>query len=143
VQPTHATSDGPWAGDRLGPERIGHAYAYKDLLQELGLLALGTDFPVEGIDPLQTFRSAVLRQAADGWPEGGYHVENALSREEALRGMTLWNALATFTENEVGTLEAGKRADFTVLDRDLLTVPADQLKRAKVRATFVNGERVH
>jgi predicted amidohydrolase YtcJ len=143
VQPTHATSDGPWAGDRLGPERIGHAYAYKDLLQELGLLALGTDFPVEGIDPLQTFRSAVLRQAADGWPEGGYHVENALSREEALRGMTLWNALATFTEKEVGTLEAGKRADFTVLDRDLLTVPADQLKRAKVRATFVNGERVH
>lgn len=142
VQPTHATSDGPWAGDRLGPERITHAYAYKDLLNTLGLLALGTDFPVEGIDPLQTYRSAVLRQAADGWPEGGYHPENALSPLEALRGMTIWNALATFTETDLGTIEVGKRADLTVVDRDLATSSPEGLRKAKVVATFVNGERV-
>lgn len=143
VQPTHATSDGPWAGERLGPERIGHAYAYKDLLNTLGLLALGTDFPVEGIDPLQTYRSAVLRQAADGWPEGGYHTENALTPLETLRGMTIWNALATFTEQDLGTIEVGKRADLTVVDRDLATSGPEGLRKAKVVATFVNGERVH
>jgi predicted amidohydrolase YtcJ len=143
VQPTHAISDGPWAGERLGPERIAHAYAYKDLLNTLGLLALGTDFPVEGIDPLQTYRSAVLRQAADGWPEGGYHTENALSPMETLRGMTLWNALATFTEQDLGTIEVGKRADLTVVDRDLATSSPEGLGKAKVVATFVNGERVH
>lgn len=143
VQPTHATSDGPWADERLGPERITHAYAYKDLLNTLGLLALGTDFPVEGIDPLQTYRSAVLRQAADGWPEGGYHPENALSPLEALRGMTIWNALATFTEKDLGTIEVGKRADLTVVDRDLTNSGPEGLRKAKVVATFVNGERVH
>ncbi|MFN9327513.1 MAG: amidohydrolase [Flavobacteriales bacterium] len=143
VQPTHATSDGPWAGERLGPERIAHAYAYKDLLKTLGLLALGTDFPVEGIDPLQTYRSAVLRQAADGWPESGYHTENALTPLETLRGMTIWNALATFTEQDLGTIEVGKRADLTVVDRDLATSSPEGLGKAKVVATFVNGERVH
>jgi predicted amidohydrolase YtcJ len=143
VQPTHATSDGPWAGERLGPERIAHAYAYKDLLRTLGLLALGTDFPVEGIDPLQTYRSAVLRQAADGWPESGYHTENALTPLETLRGMTIWNALATFTEQDLGTIEVGKRADLTVVDRDLATSSPEGLGKAKVVATFVNGERVH
>ena len=142
VQPTHATSDGPWAVHRLGPERITHAYAYEDLRRTMGMLALGTDFPVEGIDPLQTFRSAVLRRSAEGWPDNGYHMENALSREDALRGMTIWNAIASFTENEVGSLEVGKFADFVVLDRDLLTVHADHLRNARVVATFVNGEQV-
>jgi predicted amidohydrolase YtcJ len=142
VQPTHATSDGPWAGERLGPERIAHAYAYEDLRRTMGLLALGTDFPVEGIDPLQTFRSAVLRQDANGWPEGGYHMENALSRADALRGMTIWNAIASFTENEVGSLEQGKFADLVVLDRDLLKTDPGGLRKVKVLATFVAGERV-
>lgn len=143
VQPTHATSDGPWAGDRLGPARIGHAYAYKDLLGQLGLLALGTDFPVEGIDPLQTFRSAVLRRSADGWPEGGYATDNALTGTEALQGMTIWNAVATFTEDAVGSLEPGKWADLTVLDRDPLSATPEQLGKARVVATFVAGEQVH
>ena len=143
VQPTHATSDGPWAGDRLGPERITHAYAYKDLLNTLGLLALGTDFPVEGIDPLQTYRSAVLRQAADGWPEGGYHPENALSPLEALRGMTIWNALATFTETDLGTIEVGKRADFTAFDVDLMTAPFADIPKGKAVLTVVDGEVVY
>lgn len=142
VQPTHATSDGPWAGERLGPERIAHAYAYEDLRRTMGLLALGTDFPVEDIDPLQTFRSAVLRQSATGWPEDGYQKENALSPLDALRGMTIWNAIATFTEKEVGSLEVGKFADLVVLDRDLLNSSPEALRRAKVLATFVQGERV-
>lgn len=142
VQPTHATSDGPWAVERLGPDRTPHAYAYEGLRRSMGLLALGTDFPVEGIDPLQTFRSAVLRQAPDGWPEGGYQMENALSRMDALRGMTIWNAIATFTEDDLGSLEVGKRADLTIVDRDLLKMEADGLRRARVVATFVDGERV-
>lgn len=142
VQPTHATSDGPWADERLGTERIGHAYAYEDLRKTLGILALGTDFPVEGIDPLQTFRSAVLRTDAKGDPAEGYHLENALSRTDALRGMTIWNAVASFTETDLGSLEQGKRADFVVLDRDLEKADAAGLKKAKVLATYVNGEAV-
>ncbi len=142
VQPTHATSDGPWAEDRVGPERIKHAYAYDELRKTMGLLALGTDFPVEGIDPLQTFRSAVFRTDRDGTPSGGYHVEQALSAEAALNGMTIWNAIASFTENDLGTLEVGKKADFVVLDRDLLKVDAEQAMKAKVKATFLAGEQV-
>jgi len=142
VQPTHATSDGPWAQDRLGPQRINDAYAYEDLRRIMGLLALGTDFPVEGIDPLQTYRSAVLRQSADGWPEGGYQMGNALSRLDALRGMTIWNAIASFSENELGSLEKGKRADFTVVSADLEKATPEQLRLAKVTGTWVNGEKV-
>ncbi|MBL7953000.1 MAG: amidohydrolase [Flavobacteriales bacterium] len=138
VQPTHATSDGPWAEDRLGAERIGHAYAYEDLRKTMGLLALGTDFPVEGIDPLQTFRSAVFRTDMKGEPAGGYHAENALSAEDALRGMTIWNAISTFWENDLGALEAGKRADFVVVDRPLTKDTGSA--KAKVLATFINGE---
>jgi predicted amidohydrolase YtcJ len=142
VQPTHATSDGPWAEDRLGPERVRSAYAYEDLRKTMGMVALGTDFPVEGIDPLQTFRSAVFRTDRAGEPDGGYQPENALSAMDALRGMTIWNAIASFTEQEVGTLEVGKRADLVVVDRDLLKVVQQTAQGAKVRATFVNGEQV-
>ena len=147
VQPTHATSDGPWAGDRLGPLRINNAYAYQRLLKLNGLLALGTDFPVEAIDPLATFYAAVERtpkalpstDAPNIYP---YMPEQALSRLDALRGMTIWNAIAAFEEADKGTLEVGKFADFTVVDGDLLTVKPDLLRKAKVTATFVNGERV-
>ncbi len=142
VQPAHGTSDGPWAADRLGPVRITHAYAYEDLRKTMGMVALGTDFPVEDIDPLQTFRSAVLRQSAAGWPEGGYRMDNALSRLDALRGMTIWNAVATFTEQDLGTLEPGKFGDFVVLDRDLVKSDAESLRKTKVLATYVGGERV-
>lgn len=143
VQPTHATSDGPWAERRLGPARITHAYAYEELRKTMGLVALGTDFPVEGIDPLQTFRSAVYRTDADGKPHGGYYMESALTPLDALRGMTIWNALSTFTETEVGSLEVGKRADITVLDGDLLKLDAAGAAKVRVKATFVNGEQVH
>ncbi|MBX2984066.1 MAG: amidohydrolase [Flavobacteriales bacterium] len=142
VQPTHATSDMLWAVDRLGPERLANAYANKRLMQQNGMLALGTDFPVEGIDPLKTFYAAVIRKNDAGIPPEGFQMKDALSREEALRGMTIWNALATFTEKDLGSLEVGKRADFTVLDRDLLQTEEDQLLKAKVLATYVNGEAV-
>ncbi|MDQ3102014.1 MAG: amidohydrolase [Bacteroidota bacterium] len=141
VQPTHATSDGPWAIDRIGPDRIKNAYAYEDLRKTMGLVALGTDFPVEGIDPLQTFRSAVLRKNSNVAAQG-YQTDNALSRENALRGMTIWNAIGTFTEKDLGTLETGKLADLVVIDRDLLEVPEDLLWQARVIATFINGEEM-
>ncbi|MCB0792736.1 MAG: amidohydrolase [Flavobacteriales bacterium] len=142
VQPTHATSDAPWAEARLGPDRIRTAYAYAGLSGQLGLLALGTDFPVEAIDPLGTFRSAVFRVDAEGRPHGGYRMEEALSDMQALRGMTIWNAIATFTENDLGSLEAGKWADFVVLDQDLIGTTLERLSRTHVTATFIAGEQV-
>ncbi|HRF79986.1 MAG TPA: amidohydrolase [Flavobacteriales bacterium] len=140
VQPTHATSDGPWAETRLGPERIKHAYAYKDLRKTMGLLALGTDFPVEGIDPLATFRAAVDRQDGAGWPEGGYMPMNALSVGDALRGMTIWNAIATFTEKDLGSLEPGKWADFVIMEGELIAGRGN--RKTKVSETYLAGERV-
>lgn len=142
MQPTHATSDMAWAGDRLGPERLANAYALNRLMQQNGMIALGTDFPVEGIDPLKTFEAAVFRQNDKGQPEGGFQMGDALSREQALRGMTTWNALATFTEEQLGSLEPGKEADFVVLDRDLMTMSKEHLRQAKVVATFIKGEKV-
>lgn len=142
VQPTHATSDMLWAIDRLGPERLANAYANKRLMQQNGMVALGTDFPVEGISPLKTFYAAVVRKNVDGVPAGGFQMKDALSRMDALRGMTIWNALTTFTEKDLGTLEVGKFADFIVVDRDLMKVSEEDLLKAKVIATYINGEAV-
>lgn len=142
VQPTHATSDMYWAELRLGRNRLRRAYAYKDLLAQNGMLALGTDFPVEGISPINTFYAATVRKDAKGYPEGGFLPENALSREEALMGMTLWAALSNFEEEQKGSLTVGKLADFTVLDRDLRTVPDDQILNTEFRQTWINGELV-
>lgn len=141
VQPTHATSDMYWAEERLGPERIAHAYAYQDLLQLHGWLPLGTDFPVEDISPLKTFYAAVFRQDSAGYPAGGFQMENALSREQALRGMTLWAAKAAFEEEEKGSLEAGKQADLVVLDQDLMTAEGATILQTRVLATYVGGQR--
>lgn len=143
VQPTHATSDMYWAGDRLGSKRIKDAYAYKQLLKENGWLPLGTDFPVEDISPFKTFAAAVFRQDAKGFPAGGYQMENALSRQEALRGMTIWAAKANFEENEKGSLEKGKFADFIILDKDLLHSDAKEVFQTLVRATYIGGEKVY
>ena len=142
VQPTHATSDMLWADERLGAQRLAHAYAYKQLLRQNGMIALGTDFPVEGISPINTFYSAVFRMNDEGVPEGGFQMADALTRQEALRGMTIWNAIASFTEKDLGSLEVGKLADFVVLDRDILTVTGPLVKKTKVVATYVNGERM-
>ncbi|MBC7902278.1 MAG: amidohydrolase [Gemmatimonadaceae bacterium] len=143
VQPTHGTSDMYWAADRLGPERVKGAYAFNDLLKENGWIPLGTDFPVEDISPFKTFYAAVVRKDAKGWPAGGFQKENALTREAALRGMTIWAAKANFEEHEKGSLEAGKMADFILLDRDLMTAAPGDLLQAKVLSTFLGGEKVY
>lgn len=142
VQPTHATSDMYWAGDRLGPERVKGAYAFKQLLQQNGWIPLGTDFPVEDISPFKTFYAAVIRRDAKGWPDNGYQTENALTREEALRGMTIWAAKANFEETEKGSLEKGKLADFIILDNDIMKAGEKELLQINVLKTFIGGEKV-
>lgn len=143
VQPTHATSDMYWAEDRLGPDRIKGAYAYKRLLDEAGIVALGTDFPVEKVSPFLTFYAAVSRQDTENYPEGGFMKDQALTREETLKGMTIWAAYANFEENEKGSIEPGKYADFVILDRDLMEVDIHKVPDTKVIGTFINGEQVY
>ncbi|MEN9701114.1 MAG: hypothetical protein RIR55_429 [Bacteroidota bacterium] len=143
VQPTHGTSDMYWAGDRLGAERMKGAYAYKQLLDQNNWIPLGTDFPVEEINPFKTFLAAVVRKDAKGYPAEGFQMENALTREQTIKGMTIWAAKANRMEKEVGSLEVGKKADFIMLDKDLMKVAPDSILKVKVLKTFVNGERVH
>ena len=139
VQPTHATSDMYWAEDRLGPERVKGAYAYKDLLNKAGMVALGTDFPVEQVSPFLTFYAAVARQDTQQYPEGGYQMENALSREETLKGMTIWAAYSNFEETEKGSIEPGKFADFVLLSNDIMTMPIHEVPNLKAEKVFVGG----
>ncbi len=141
VQPTHATSDMYWAGERLGPVRIKGAYAFKQLLQQNGWIPLGTDFPVEDISPFKTFLAAVFRVDANGFPNGGFQPENALTREEAIRGMTIWAAKADNLETEIGSLEPGKKADFIMLDKDLMTIGQGEILQTKVLATYLEGRK--
>ena len=143
VQPTHATSDMYWAEERLGKERERGAYAFNDLLQQNGWIPLGTDFPVEDINPLKTFYAASIRKDAKGWPENGYQIENALSRQNTLKGMTIWAARSNFEEQEKGSLETGKYADFIILDRDLMVAPESEILSIIVLKTFVSGEKVY
>lgn len=143
VQPTHATSDMYWAEQRLGAERLKGAYAYKQLLKQNGWIPLGTDFPVENINPLLTFYAATVRADAKDFPKGGFQVENALTPEEALRGMTIWAAKANFEEHEKGSLEKGKLADFVMLDHDILKSTPQNILKTKVLKTYLNGEKVY
>jgi predicted amidohydrolase YtcJ len=142
VQPTHGTSDMYWADDRLGPDRVKGAYAFKQLMDQNGWIPLGTDFPVEDISPFKTFFAAVIRKDAKGFPANGFQVENALSREQALRGMTIWAARSNFEEKEKGSLEVGKFADFIILDQDLMKISDTDILKASVLSTFVGGEKV-
>ncbi|MBA4746825.1 MAG: amidohydrolase [Muricauda sp.] len=139
VQPTHATSDMYWAEDRLGEERVKGAYAYKDLLDKAGLVALGTDFPVEQVNPFLTFYAAVARQDVEQYPEGGFQMENAISREETLRGMTIWAAYSNFEEDEKGSIEPGKFADFVILSDDIMTIPAEEIPNVTAEQVFLGG----
>lgn len=142
VQPTHATSDMYWAEDRLGAERIKGAYAYQALLQRAKMLALGTDFPVEQVSPLLTFYAAVARQDLSGFPSRGYFAEQALTREQALKGMTTWAAYSNFEEHEKGMLKPGYYADITVLSHDLMRINLSEIPKVAVKLVFLAGERV-
>ena len=141
IQPTHATSDMNWAEDRLGAERVKGAYAFKQLLDAYGKVALGTDFPVEQVSPFLTFYAAVARQDLEGLPKDGYQMENALSREETLKGMTIWAAYSNFEDTEKGSIEKGKFADFIILDQDIMTAEIHDVPNIKVEQTFVGGEK--
>ncbi len=143
VQPTHATSDMEWADERLGEERVQTAYTFKELLDWSGKIALGTDFPVEKVNPLYTFYSAVARRDSEGKPLGGYQMENALTRSEALKGMTLWAAHANFEEQQKGSIEVGKVADLILLTEDIMTINESAILSAEVLATIVDGDIVY
>jgi hypothetical protein len=140
VQPTHATSDMYWAEDRLGPERIKGAYAFKTLLDRSGIVALGTDFPVENVSPFHTFYAATARKDLDQYPDGGYRIAEALSREEALKGMTIWAAYSNFEEKEKGSIEVGKWADFVVLNKDLMTIPEEEILTLQAEHVYLGGQ---
>jgi len=142
VQPTHATSDMYWAKDRLGEQRIKGAYAFKTLLNKAGIVALGTDFPVEQVNPFLTFYAAVSRKDLDNYPEGGFQMKDALSRKETLKGMTIWAAYSNFEEHEKGSIEVGKFADFVVLSDDIMTIPVDEIPSLSAFSTYLAGERV-
>jgi predicted amidohydrolase YtcJ len=142
IQSTHCTSDMSWAESRLGPVRVKSAYAYKKLLEQNGWLVNGTDFPVEEINPLLTFYAAVARVSENGDPRGGFQIENALSREEALRSMTIWAAKGSFEEDIKGSIEPGKLADFIILEKDIMKVNISEVPGIKVLKTYIDGEMV-
>jgi len=137
IQTTHCTSDMDWADERLG-ERIKNAYAYQQLLQQNGWVVNGTDFPIEDISPIYTFYAAVARKHLDGTPVEGFQMENALTREQALRSITIWVAKGCFLEDRKGSIEVGKDADFVILDRDLMTVEESEIPHAKVKLCHIH-----
>ncbi len=143
VQPTHATSDMYWAGDRIGEKRIKNAYAYKKLLRQNNWLPLGTDFPVEYLNPLYTFYAAVFRIDKNAFPANGFEPENAIDRQDALKGITIWAARSVFEEDVKGSIEKGKMADFVILPTDLMHADASVIYNTTVTATYINGKCVY
>jgi hypothetical protein len=132
-----------WAEDRLGEQRTRFAYAYKTLLNNAGIVALGTDFPIENVNPFLTFYAAVSRQDLENYPEGGFNPDERLSREETLKGMTIWAAYANFEDDEKGSLEPGKFADFILVDQDPMEVELNKIPATKVLSTYIGGENVY
>ncbi len=143
IQTTHATSDMYWAEERIGKNRIKHAYAYKDLMQSAGIIANGSDFPVENINPLFGFYAAIARKDQKNYPSQGYFKEQAISRIDALKAMTIWAAYACFEENKKGSLEKNKFADFVILEDDILETKEKNIYKIKVKETYLNGELVY
>ncbi len=143
MQASHQTSDMYWVGKRLGPTRTLGAYAWRSLLESGVVIPNGSDFPVEAVNPLISFHAAIARQDARDWPAGGWLPEQRMTREEALKSMTLWPAYAGFQEGELGSLSVGKRADFVILDRDIMRVPAELVLGTRVRSTWLGGREVY
>ena len=143
MQGSHQTSDMYWAVDRIGPTRALGAYAWRSLLNSGVVIPNGSDAPVESINPLISFRAFFTRQDAEGWPSGGWYPEQATDRQEALYSVTLWPAYAAFMEDLVGSLTAGKLADFVLLDRDIMTIDESQVLDTEVVATYLGGEKVY
>jgi predicted amidohydrolase YtcJ len=132
-----------WAEERLGADRMPGAYPFKSLLEASGTLPLGTDFPVEQVNPFLTFYAAITRQDQEGYPEGGFTPDQKLTREETLKGMTIWAAYSNFQEDQRGSIEVGKMADFIILDRDLMEVPALEIPQSNVLNTYLGGTLVY
>jgi predicted amidohydrolase YtcJ len=143
MQASHQTSDMYWAGTRLGSTRLLGAYAWRSLLDNGSIIPNGSDFPVEQVNPLISFHAAFSRQDARNWPPNGWHPEQKMTRDEALRSITLWPAYSAFQENVIGSLTPGKLADFVVLDQDIMRVAPEQVLRTQVLATYVGGKAVY
>lgn len=143
VQPTHASSDGPWVKDRICSHRLPGAYAYKSLLKQNGWLALGTDFPVEDINPFYTFYSAVFRLNAQKPDQSAFLEHEALSPMEALKGMSIWAARACMLDHRKGSIKPGKDADFVIMHTDLRKAKASEVLKTRVTATYRNGRKVY
>ncbi|MGI8499090.1 MAG: amidohydrolase [Gemmatimonadaceae bacterium] len=143
MQAVHQTSDMYWAGARLGTGRLYGAYAWRSLIDAGSIIPNGSDFPVEAVNPLLSFHSAVSREDAHDWPPGGWHPEQRMTREEALESMTLWPATAAFQEEVMGSLSPGKYADFVVLDQDIMRVASSQILQTQVVATWIGGKAVY
>ncbi len=143
MQASHQTSDMYWIGNRLGPTRLFGAYAWRSLLESGVVIPNGTDFPVEEVSPIISFHSAVARQDGNGWPAGGWYAQQRMSREEALRSVTLWPAYAGFQEKDLGSITPGKYADFVVLDQDIMRIPSELLLNTRIVATYVGGRAVY
>ncbi|HEX6573989.1 MAG TPA: amidohydrolase [Gemmatimonadaceae bacterium] len=143
MQASHQTSDMRWAEARVGPQRIKGAYAWRSLLNTGVVIPNGSDFPVEEVNPLISFHSAVSRQDASNWPPGGWYPEQVMTRDEALKAMTIWAAYAGFQEKTMGSIAPGKYADFVILDRDIMTIPASEILSTRVSSTWLGGKRVY
>jgi predicted amidohydrolase YtcJ len=143
MQAVHQTSDMYWAGNRLGTGRLFGAYAWRSLLNTGVVVPNGSDFPVEAVNPLLSFHSAVSRQDAENWPAAGWMPEQRMTRDEALKSMTIWPAYAGFQESMMGSLTPGKLADFVVLDRDIMTIPERDILGTTVVATYIGGKAVY
>lgn len=143
MQASHQSSDMYWIGKRLGPTRVLGAYAWRSLISSGVVVPNGSDFPVELVNPLISFHAAIARQDGNDWPAGGWYPEQRMTREEALRSMTLWPAYAAFQEKEMGSITNGKFADFVILDQDIMRIPAELVLRTKVISTYVGGKEVY
>ena len=143
MQASHQTSDMGWAEDRVGHDRIKGAYAWRTLIDQGSIIPNGSDFPVEEVNPLLSFHAAITRQNPENQPAGGWYPEQKMTRDEALKAMTLWPAYAAFQEKILGSLSPGKYADFVVLDRDVMRVPDDEILKSTVLSTWLGGKAVY